>query len=189
MTSTRNEQTLSNPAALDLGISQVNTKLSANLSWLTNAYGVAEKREMMDEGIPIQFPAVYTSGNEYIDLRPDDSLGNFCFWSIVDYNPMYDPGGRLLRESGNWSLIFWFDYRDVFVNQDQHNIRDVIAAIHPILFPGGFSNIALQVQSVVTRSELIYVGYTVPAEVRDQYLMRPYGGLRITGQFVTRINC
>lgn len=192
MTTTVNEQSLSTPSALDLGVSQINAKLSSGLSWLTNAYGVSEKRERVDDGSPIQYPAIYGSNNEYVDLRPDSHLGNFCFWILPEYNPTFDPGGNLLSETGSFSVVFWFDYRLVFTSgaDESNNIRNVIEQIYPILIGGGFSNIAIQVQQVVTRSELIYSGYTVPAEVRDQYLMRPYGGLRIDGIFKTRItNC
>lgn len=183
------EHTIATPSAMDLAISQINTKLETNLSWLTTAYGIVEKREKTENGQLIRYPAVYATKYEYLDLTPDRNLGNYSFFSISNYNTGLTTGGRIGNETASFELIFWYDFKDIYgATADQENNRSVIALVLPHLSKS-FLNAAIKITAAYERSEQIFQEYTIPNETRDQYLMRPYGGFRLSGTIQARPNC
>ena len=187
---------LTNPVHADLVVSQINTRLAANLAWLTTAYGIAEKREKLEQDATVQFPAIYAPSGaieEYVDLRPDAQLGNYCFWNITNAHEDRLAGGRLHLATYGIDLTFWYDFRDIYTatatEYQEHNNRNVMEQVVPLLNRGGFLNGNVEFTAAFERSEQIFAGYTIPEEIKTQYLMRPYGGFRISMTLRARPDC
>ena len=167
-------QSLISPSPVDAALLSIQTRLEG-LDWLDTAYGRCEKLKREKEGKVIQFPAIYAQGKEYLELFPDEHLGNFSFFEIVDG---WDYSGDIRRVGFN--LILWFNFESVFPDDyQQRNQMDVAEKIIKILeksYPGSSINLG----KIYLTPDEIYRGYT-SREISQQFLMRPYGGLRITG--------
>ena len=100
-------------ALVDDAISTVNATLLANLTWLDGAYGKIQRMRHVDaKGKETTFPGAYTGTsangtNDYINVLPDQKLGNYCYWEVSD--PVeYDNINRNFSTSFNFKI---FDYR------------------------------------------------------------------------------
>lgn len=188
-----NTISISSPQLLDAALSNIGAKLTTGLSWLDNAFGKAYKLEKIVDGRTIRYPGIpvqSTNERDYLDLRPDGHLGNFCWFEVSDAQEI--PDWR--KGQKNWfiidvSLIFWFDLRTIYVsnwqNKTQENVKqEVFNVIKVLAVPGA----SLVLNRVYERSENIYRGYTVN-ETDNQFLMRPYGGFRLEGQLKYQEQC
>lgn len=167
---------------LDRAFAAIQTTLEAQLSWLTTAYGKAERRVRMKDGREAFYPAVYANALDYLAVFPDSHLGEFCFFDVAD-GYRFDPFrfGSYSKIRAEFGIVFWFDFRNVYTSPtnwqertNQHVITEVLAALRAFSTP----SIHLQCNQVWERAENIYQGYT-HREIDNQFLMRPYGGFRI----------
>jgi hypothetical protein len=181
--------TISSPALLDAACKAVGDALETRLSWLTNAYGRAEKKERTRDGQRIQYPAVYCGGNEYLMLFPDGHLSNFCFFDVTDgYTAEWTPR-RYWQVKATVGLIFWFDMRTVYASNHEsktaENVKDaVLTALGATLGPA----VRFTVNRILDRSENIFRGYSI-SEIDNQFMMRPYGCFRLEGELVYQYHC
>lgn len=180
--------TLDNAKLLDSALSEINTKLSAGLSWLDNTYTKSTRLKKKKDGRPYVYPAVYAGNNEYLDLLPDSHKGNYCFWEIDDPANYTEFDGDLAQVRTNFSLIFWFDFRDVYAtDHETRTIENVKADILKVLREMGVSS-SFFISSVAEQVDNVFAGYTTSPET-DPYYMRPYGMLRFEGEIYARESC
>jgi hypothetical protein len=181
--------TITGPALIDQAVEGVNTVLKANLSWLTGAYGKAEKRERTKDSQRVQYPAVYCGNNEYLGMFPDDKLGCFSFFDIADgYTIEWQPR-RYWKATANAGLVVWVDMRRVYPTTHQvktlENVKqDVLTALQSALSPA----LRFTVNRAFDRTENIYRGYTI-SEIDNQFAMRPYGCFRLEGVLNYEFSC
>ena len=184
--------TKANAVLLDAACDIIASKMNERLSWLDNAYGRCEKyvnaREVGSDEV---YPAIYTGGRgkqEYLILLPDEGLRNFMF---IDVDTNQDLGGEIGQVSikCNISLIFWFDYREVYASDHENrtieNVKyDILKEINK-----GFTGVRFNYYSVQESSKEIYS--TFSTRIADSYyereglrsaLLRPFGGLRFDGE-------
>jgi hypothetical protein len=184
--------TLVSPALVDIAIGQVNAKLTANLSWLTSAYGRVQALVKDKGGQQYTYPGIYTGGSgkgEYLDLLPDTHLGNYTFFEVREPEKIsgWKPG-ELQRIEAPFGLVCWFDFRSVYSADWQgrtvgNAISDLLAAIS-----GGMNNTALDINEIYYTAERIYRGYS-HKEIDRQFLMKPFGGFRLDGTLIYTATC
>ena len=74
-------QTIVSPAGLDRALGQIATHLQTSVSWLTNAYGLAQKI-IEPTGT---YPVVYEeNGIDHFPVYPNENLGNFTYFERTD---------------------------------------------------------------------------------------------------------
>jgi len=187
---------LSNPKLVDKALGEIQTGIAAKLPWLDKVFGRVETMRRVKDGKTQTFPAVYVGDNEYLDLMPDGHIGNYCFFVTDDLGKkVLNIGGANVLVKMPISVIFWWDYRTAF--PDDVNTSNSINVVSLVLdaFQGittrksslrvtGWSDDAKQIYKGFTNTDY-YQGAT-SREVRQQFLMRPYGGVRI--DFLLRYN-
>ena len=184
---TPNTPSITDPKLLDLAFAPIQTKLESGLSWLDKAFGKCQRLERLLNGKTTIKPSIYVGGNDdrqYLDLFPDSSIGNFCFFDVDDLKEhawQRNQGGPVMAKVG---IVFWFDFRDVYptdhVNKSVENVIDEILQI--------LKTTRLVVKSHVEQSANIYPRYTI-AEIDNQFLMRPFGGFRINCELQINESC
>ena len=186
---------LSDPKLVDIGIAEINSILSANLSWLSAAYGACERLSRTKDGQTYAYPAIYAGGgpkSPYIELFPDEHLGNYSFFDLADRIEWEDMG-QGLQGRVEFGLVFWFRYDEVFpdpLNPDEYNSRNVEDQILTLFKNNRFPHVRVEIRDTFRQARNIYRDYT-HRELKDQFLMRPYGGLRFEGvlYFFNLDNC
>ena len=81
-----------------------------------------------------------------------------------------------------FSLIVWVDMRRV-ENNDARNTEYVKEQILKTIRKAFIRHGAVELQKVYERAENVFEGYSLD-EVDNQFLMQPFAGLRITGEFI-----
>lgn len=174
--------TLDDAQGIDALLSQVNTKLTAELSWLDLALGRAEVRREQANGRTLTFPAAYVSDENYVKLLPDGHLGSFSYFELLDPIDILWENNVRGKYRGTFGLVVWWDWRDYHANHETRTIENVKLDLLAVLrkqYTGG----RLIPQRFFERVESIYKGYSIE-QINDIYLMRPYGALRIEGQVI-----
>lgn len=169
-------------ALLEAGFAPTLSDIETALPWLTRCYGVATKLEKTgtDGKGKIMYPAVFAGGTEYINLLPDEALGNYCYIDVEDGAELLRTTHRVRGVKAKAAFVFWLDVRKGFGATDPDTISvsalidSADAVLHRLQSPG----LRTQVTRYWVRSEHIYRGYTVN-EIEHQFLMRPYAGFRI----------
>lgn len=179
------------PKLWDYAVAELQTELAANISWLTSAFGKAQRRVKVVDGRESRFPAVYSGAGDYLSMLPDAHLGNYCWLDVGDYQEIQD-NPRLYRQAkvrAAVGLVFWLDLRTAYPSDYEnrtveHAKADVITAIRAIRL----SRSSLVVDRVAERAENIYRGYD-HGEIEGQFLMFPYTGFRLEGEMVINEQC
>jgi len=176
--------TITTPELLDELFDRINTHLSGEISWLTTAYGRAVRlARQLEDMSQVVYPAIYTanaSGKEYLNLLPDEHLGEYLFWWVDDgWN--VDEWNHISKNKYliNCSLIAWYDLRNIYpatwkANSNQNVIREVFTALSSL----GERWIRIEPQRIFEEAPNIYREFT-HREIDRQYRMRPFGGFRV----------
>lgn len=178
-----------NPQLFDKVIAEIQRGLADNLGWLNHSFGRAERLVKMVGTKRVYTPNVYVSGNDYLPLSPDSTLGNFSFFVLDDPQKVdWQPG---IQGSYNvpFSLIVWFDMRTITDDVNNRDTEAVKAKILHIL-NGGFRMRygRITINRIYERAENIYNGFSLD-EVENQFLMHPYAGFRFTGEMFVEQPC
>lgn len=181
--------TITTPVLLDLSLSVIQSVLEAKISWLTTAYGKAEKRERLKAEQRVIYPAIFAGGTDYLTMFPDSHLGNFSYFEIPDGQEIEWNFRRPHSFESDFGLIFWYDFR-VVAPLDPTGVtnENVKAEVLGVLGGNTFPGVRVQVNKIFDRSENIYRGYTL-SEIDNQFLMRPYGGFRLEGRLSYSASC
>lgn len=180
----------SQPELLDAVIGQVRIWLAGTLPWLDAAHGRAERIVKCDNGgrrvyLPVEYSGQW---NDYALLTPDSGEGNFCFFWVADPQAV-DLSDRLQTGiKARYSLIFWWDYRRIFeacgIRDREAVKRQVLDALGSMVLRQG----RITAEKLYELAENIYQGFTLD-EIDNQFLMHPYGGLRVEGEISATGNC
>mgnify|MGYP000073652995 CR=1 FL=1 len=157
--------TLTDPKGIDKVVTDLNTQL-LTLSWLDNAYGVAEKH--YEDGNT--FPVIHASGIDYEVLRPDSYKDNFCFWVLDDPQMVDDMPGRTTSRA-KVRLVVWFDYSKVFPSVNGYTAENVIALLLEKI--RSTSSGSVKITRTYRDPQNVYRGFKFP--MNDKPFMRPFG--------------
>jgi len=180
-----NEQAISTPVGLDESVLEINGRMLTELAWLDKAYGVCETRlrhyERKYERDNIRFPAVLGESGDYIDLFPNEYIGNFSFWNIKDREESLKQVGRKVIQSGMFKLVFWFSFEKIYgVNSRKYTIENVKNDVFEFFETSGFVKSNVELMNCLTEAERIYYPWDY-REIENQSLMRPFGAFAIEG--------
>ena len=190
-------------ALVDDAISTVNATLLANLTWLDGAYGKIQRMRHVDaKGKETTFPGAYTGTsangtNDYINVLPDQKLGNYCYWEVSD--PVeYDNINRNFSTSFNFKISFWFDWRDIFGDPAYKaaSIEQVKLIILNVLAAAQYTR-QVEAYKVYEDANSIFQNFTNQGyissydhkQIKGQFLMKPYGGLAFSGVIQSFMGC
>ena len=176
------------PELFDKVFEEMSAQLKASLGWLDEAFGRVERTvKLSTTGKRIYTPCVYFHGNEYTELLPDSNVGNFSFFWVDD--PQQITWDRYVSVGicTDFSVIFWYDFRKVYngTNRNREQVKaDILDALNSMaLKHGGFV-----INRVYELAENIYRGFSLD-EVDNQFLMQPYGGIRLEGEIWVTKTC
>ncbi len=178
---------LSCPKLIDLALRDIQTQLTCSLPWLNYAFGKSEK-QVNQSGKT--YPAIYLGNEEYLNMLPDSSIGNYSFFEFED-------GGEIMtgqnfknnRYEANFGLTFFFDFREVYPGEhDYKTLQNVIHDVLSALNSARLTNTTINVQNIYERAEYIYRGYD-HNEINKQFKKRPLGGFKLTGILSYREGC
>ena len=182
---------VSNPVMVDKVIGQLQTGLKANLAWLDNAFGKAQKITKKIGQKTYIFPACFAGDEEYLDVSPDSNIGNFSFIQLHEPQNLEWIPNQLGSLSVPFSVIFWFDIRKVFPNNYKERNTEAIKAeilnvlnLHIKLRDGRFS-----FNKIYETAQNIYREYPGVMEIENQFMMHPFGGIRIEGVLTINQPC
>ena len=175
------------PQLFDTVISDINSCMATELTWLTNTFGRARKIVKVIDGKEYRIPAVYIGSGNYREMLPDSMLGNYSFFWIPDTQTLDARSRSSVRIKTNFSLIIWYDIRTIFA--DSNNTEAVKSQILTVL------NTRLCIKSgsvmltkISESAENIYREFTT-TEASNQYMMFPFCGIRIDGEMTKTQDC
>lgn len=178
------------PKLWDYAVAELQTELADNISWLTAAYGKAQRHVKMGKlSGQVVFPAVYSGTGDYLNMLPDGHLGNYCWLDVDDYQDMPYEREQYNELRARVGLVFWLDLRTAYAadyenRTIEHAKNDVIVALRAVRLTR--SN--LIIDRVAERADNIYRGYT-HNEIEQQFLMFPYVGFRLEGEMIIKEVC
>ncbi len=191
-------QTLTSPVLEDAALLLVQNKLDAGLSWLTTAYGRAQKMiRKSGDGRDVYFPGVHAvspDGKDYIPLFPDEGLGNFSFFDLNDDQEVSNyvekqPLKNIHKFGAN--LIVWFDFQTVYPSPADwraYSTANVMQQVMDVLQTATLPSAHLIIGRRYQNTENVYRGYDYK-EIASQFNMRPYGCLKIEMEITYKRIC
>lgn len=201
-----NAQTLITPVLEDAALLLVQEKLQDNLWWLTTAYGRAQRlvrrsgnigEAYYPTGREIQFPAIYAesnNGQEYIDMFPDETLGNYSFFDLTDEQRIdsyatKSPAKNIYKFGAD--LVVWFDFRKVYpspADWKAYSVANVVQEVSDVLQTAQITGVSIEIERYQYLVENVYRGYD-HKEIANQFAMRPYGCFRLETTITYRKPC
>lgn len=172
--------TLVQPKGVDAALETIAAYLQTNVAWLANAYGRAEK--IIKDGKIC--PAVYAGSKEYLNVHPDEHLGNHSFFKVEGRQDLQYQGGHLQGKS-NVTLIVWFNYEKAYPkDHERRTVDNAISDVVEVLKNAIGSTYSFRINRAITDD--VYAGYTLAP---NQPLMRPYGAFGIDLEITWRQPC
>ena len=170
------------PAFLDEIVVQIQDILKANLSWLDYSFGRSQRLVTTKDKNNYFYPGVHIGYEKYINVFPDQELGNFSFFQIEDPQDLVSDTRRPSLIKIKYSLIFWANLDSIFQDKKDRNTEALKLQILQLLSQGLFlNNGRISVKTIFEKAENIYKEYSLK-EVDSQFLMQPYYGLRFEGE-------
>lgn len=170
---------LVDPKLIDLALTEIQEGLIAKLTWLNYAFGKSVSRKHIKGKMMFVRPEVYVGDIEYLGMFPDSHLGNYSFFSVKDGENIDSSGNFSYKFSTEVGLIFWFDYRKIYpVDWKQRTIDNVKFDIITAMKSFRLRNSEITFIKTWEKADNIYREYS-DKEIDLQFLMRPYGGIRI----------
>ena len=176
---------LADAKLIDAALAKVQTSLIGSLSWLNHAFGKAqqlketEKTNTYPYKKTVVFPSVYVGGIDYRKAFPDAHLGNFSFFDVSDKVEIIRSSRHNTEFKSEVGFVLWFDYRKVYpADWEQRTIENIKVEVLAAFRTMVLTESSIAITGTYERATSIYKGYT-DREIKDQFLMRPYGGLRV----------
>ena len=179
------------PVLLDRVLLNIRRALSSKLKWLDFAFGRAYRlTENSAELSSFIYPAVYKGDGEYLSVLPNDNFGNFSWFDIYDPQKLIKATPALTQYNISGALIFWYDLRSIYTDNDFLYTEEVKNEIISVLTSPGLLSTAghLAITDIYERPENIYKGYNLQ-KVDKQFFIYPYASLRIEFTITTRELC
>lgn len=175
-----------NPKLFDRVLNIFNARLVVQLPWLSYAFGQAERMTREKGRV---YPSVYAGLNiegEYTSVLPDEFFGSdtevigfsFCDVSSIKYDTANTKTHGIV--SADLGIVFWYNLKKVLnSNSEYRNHEKVVDACLKAVKASskGFKGHILP-YSWTKKAEEIYRGYSIK-EIDQQFLIHPYGGVRI----------
>jgi len=177
------------PAFTDKIIVQVQDVLKNKLSWLDYSFGQSQRLVTTKDGKDYFYPGIHLGKEKYLNVLPDQNLGNYSFFIIedpqnIDFRAHTSNNVRL-----KYSLVFWFNLNKVFPSVTDRNTEALKAQILKIMTRQLFLTWGrVDVRQIYELADNIYKGFSLK-EIDSQFLMQPYGGFRFEGEMIFTEDC
>jgi hypothetical protein len=172
------------PAFIDKVVVQIQDGLKAKLPWLNYSFGRAQKLVTTKEGKNYFYPAVHIGKGTYINVLPDQELGNYSFFTIDDPQEIDFNAHAFNNIKSKFALVFWFNLNKIFPGVQDRNTEAIKAQIIELLTRGiHLTEGRINIRQIFEQPENIYKGYSLK-EVDSQYMMQPFAGLRFEGEML-----
>ena len=178
-----------NSVMIDRVLAHIQDALIDNIGWLDYAFGRAQRLVTQREHRAYYYPGVYIGKSEYLNVLPGQGFKNRTFFMIedphtIDFNPR-----RYNTIRSPFSLVLWYDIRTILGTSEERNTEDIKRQILRVLtnavLPGGSR---IELTRMYETAENIFKGYSLK-EIDTQFLMHPFGGLRVEGTLIYREEC
>lgn len=177
-----------NPVMVDRIIGKLQDALAEGVGWLDYVFGRAQRLVTLQDKSEWYYPGVYVGGDEYLDVLPGQCMGNRVFFNTDDPELLVKQG-RFLHMERTVGLVCWYDLSTIYAGTTARNTEAVkwklLDTLDRIVLPTGMR---MSMAKVYDRAENIFREYSL-REVDSQYLMQPYGGVRIDMDLVYREAC
>ena len=151
------------PALAESNTQTLRRAFDSGLTWLDNSYPLAYIGTIEDDSVPL----VYLSGADSYDLRPNNSVGSYCFFELY----RYDPGDEDDLGVYSMGVVFWVDLSKVDTSLTQDYTWGLISDVLRVMDNNGCYNIFVDTGDVFGRYNF---------EMDKQQLMRRFSGFKIT---------
>ncbi len=168
-----------NPVFIDAVIAQVQQTLKDELSWLDYSFGRAQRCvKMVDEQKEYFYPGVHYGYGDYVNVLPDQELGNFSFFTIDEPQEVLFNAHSFNALNFDYSLILWVNLDNIYEGEKDRNSEEIKALVLGILTRRLFLTYGrISVEKIYEQAENIYKGYSLK-EIQSQFLMQPFYGFR-----------
>lgn len=173
-----------NPSLYEVVFSGIQDALSADLGWLDNTFGKAERVQRIINGKRYYEPAWYKSNGDYITLSPTDTLGNYAFFTIGEpQESNWDTWGNTDLQAP-FSLIIWANIERIVGDRNTEALKeDILKVLNGRVHPHNYT-----INRIYERAENVFDSFTLD-ETDNQFLMHPYVGWRFTGVVKAHTTC
>ena len=156
--------------------------------YLDNIFGIAERTVKQIDGRNYFSPSWFVNGYDYINLLPDDTLGNYVFFTLDEPQEIEHEQGLQNRYTCGFNIILWakFDANiDTYQDRNREAVKsDFLRVIEGAWMRRGY----FRIDSIYERAENVFQGFTTD-EVDNQYMMQPYYGYRFHGKITISDIC
>lgn len=173
-----------NPVLIDSVIAEIQDQLKANLEWLDYSFGRSQKLVTLKEKQNYFYPGVHIGSGTYLNVLPDQQLGNYSFFVLDDPQRVQFAPNTANNIKVNFSMIFWFNLNKVYPGLKDRNTEAIKAEILAFVTRKMFLKTGrITIEKIYENPENVYKGFSLK-EVDSQYMMQPYGGIRFEGQLI-----
>jgi hypothetical protein len=176
---------------LELKLQDISAGIKSKLTWLSYAFGLADRIVETVDGKPYVYPAIYQDSNarESISLMPSDLYHASCFW--VWDGELRLPEYNFKRAWVNVSCIFYVDLRNIAPNSNykltKTKIRqDILEAFRQNQFAG--YGVLLHDSIVEDDITAVYDGFSLD-QVDNKFKMYPKYAMRFNFEFGFLTEC
>ena len=173
-----------NPKMFDLAVLPIQKALAANLPWLDHAIGICEQLTDIKNKKPFNFAALYLSNEQYEQIMPCEELGNFSFFYLRDPQVTMPKDRNLVKSP--YSLIFWYDLRQVLPEGDERNREEIKGQIMGVL--NRLHLAGFEITRIYEKPDNVFSDFSYDPQ-QNRNLMHPFAGLRIDGIMTARADC
>ena len=171
-----NEPVPTNPIEIDAAIVDMQTKLSNDISWLTQAYGRAYRNIDLSTGERIYFPEIYlgeqNNSYRYLNVTPDNDKTGQCFFFVQQENISEFSIGQNSLLTYNVAIIFSVNLKlinetllstEIYTQRLISEVRDYLTRR---LMPTSY---ILTIQNVLTRFEQVFSEFNIKVKIMLLY--------------------
>lgn len=168
------------PYLIDKPIGEIQDYIRDAIPWLDNIFGRVQI--LVRDGK--KYPAFKGCDNDYRDLCPDDSLGNYAFFIVRDPLEIKDFSPHIKNNLiSEISIVLWFSIDSAEPDASTEKIKsEILSIIGDISIKSG----QFILEKVYETD--IFNGFSVN-ESQIQHMMFPYYGFRITGKLYYKELC
>lgn len=199
MIANENQLVTSTPRLIDEALQPFNVVLKANVSWLSNCYGMAHTRykdaaqgsNSATNRRKHAFPAVPGEKTEYINLFPDEHLKSFSFFVLENgmMDVEYTSDTNSPKIEATLGMVVWYDLRDIYgaqwaTNSVQNVVRDLMQVLRTLHVVGLYHSW----YKVAFDKNRVYSGFSV-GDIDEVAFMRPKGCFKLIGDIIYKETC
>ena len=156
--------------------------------FLHNIFGIAERTVKMVNGRKYFTPSWFVGGVDYIDLLPDDKLGNYVFFTLDEPQEIEHEQGLQNRYSCGFNIILWARMDASIDTYGDRNREAIKSELMKVIEGAWMKRGYFFIDRIYEHAENVFNGFTTD-EVDNQYFMQPYFGYRFHGEIAITDVC